>query len=144
MLSPKALSLAEMKIEFLDDISKGGKCPQVVSNQLVRLYDFDTSQAAMLKEAIQKTEIEGKGEINLSSLEFIDPVNCNLNLRISKEDIGIMTQDKINFVCCLTIAGFKEMIYFLVPFCVGDADGYQWLYDLDCPIDFLFSPGGTW
>jgi hypothetical protein len=49
-----------------------------------------------------------------------------------------------DFECSLTDAAYKEMVYLMEPFCVKEATGYQWLYEIDCPIDFLFSPGGTW
>lgn len=133
-----------MKLEFLYDISEGGKYPQVISNQLLRLLDFDPSQARMFKDAIQTKIIEGKGELELSSLKFIESINCLMTLRISNDDEGITTEDKVNFFCNLSIEGYKKMVYLIEPFCNSDKNGYQWLYDLDCPIDFLFSPGGTW
>ena len=43
-----------MKLEFLDDVSASGKYPQIIWEQLVRLYEFDQIQAMLLKEAIQK------------------------------------------------------------------------------------------
>jgi hypothetical protein len=133
-----------MKLEFLDDISEGGKYPQVISNQLLRLFDFDPSKARMFKDAIQTKIIEGKGELELLSLKFIESTNCLMTLRISNDDEGITTEDKVNFFCNLSIEGYKKMVYLIEPFCNWDKNGYQWLYDLDCPIDFLFSPGGTW
>ena len=36
------------------------------------------------------------------------------------------------------------MIMLLEPFSQNDNLGYQWLYDLDTKIEFLFSPKGTW
>jgi hypothetical protein len=58
-------------------------------------------------------------------------------------DKGITTSDDKNFVCDLTIKKYKEVVFLMEPF-DKETDGYQWLYDLDTPIDFLFSPGGTW
>jgi hypothetical protein len=132
------------EIRILDNISAGGKYPQVVSEQLVRLYDFGSSQALLLKEAIQKNIIDGKEGINLSSFEFIDPINCKLDFQISNEDTGITTNDKYNFVCSMTIKGYETMVYLIEPFCHEHSGGYQWLYHVDCAINFLFSPGGTW
>lgn len=54
------------------------------------------------------------------------------------------TKDKVNFECALTISLYREMIQLIEPFEQGEVGGYQWLYDLDCPIDLLFSPDGTW
>jgi hypothetical protein len=117
----------QMKLEFLDDISEAGKYPQVVSDQLLRLFDFDPSQARMLKDAIQTTIIMGKGEMELSSLKFIDSINCALTLRISNGDEGITTEDKVNFFCFLSIEGYEKMVNLIEPFCGSDLNGYQWL-----------------
>jgi hypothetical protein len=133
-----------MNLEFLNDISDCGKYPQVVSEQFVRLYDFGPDEALLFKEAIQENIIDGKKEMDLSSLGFIDEINCKLTFQITNEDDGITTKDKCNFVCALTIEGYERMVNLIEPFCHRDSGGYQWLYDLDCATDFLFSPGGTW
>lgn len=133
-----------MKIEFLDDISDGGRFPHADPNQLVRLYDFDSSQANKLRQAIQEKIIESNKEIDLTTLNFIQSVNCSLTLKISDTDKGIVTSDNKNFVCNLTVEKYGEMIFLMEPFCKKETTGYQWLYDIDTPIDFLFSPGGSW
>ncbi|MCM5530306.1 hypothetical protein [Parasegetibacter sp. NRK P23] len=133
-----------MKIEFIDDISDSGRFPHADPNQLIRIYDFDNTQAQLLKEKIQSEIVENKKQIDLSGLEFVQAVNCNLRLQISDFDRGIAIINNDTFVCNLTIEKYKEMIFLIEPFCSKEAEGYQWLYDLDTPIDFLFSPGGTW
>jgi len=133
-----------MKVEFLDDISDSGKYPQVVSNQLIRLYDFDTAEASKLRQAIEKVVIQEQQELSLNSLNFIVTINCTLTLCLCDEDIGLHTSDKTHFNCYLTEAGYENIINFMEPFCYSGQGGHQWLYELDNPIDFLFSPGGTW
>lgn len=133
-----------MKLEFLDDLSAGGKFPQAVSNRLIRLYDFDLNQSAALIENISEKILKGNQTLDLSSLGFIEPINCKLVFSISEKDEGLKTQDNIHFECALTIPLYREMIQLIEPFCEGDTNGHQWLYDLNCPIDLLFSPGGTW
>jgi hypothetical protein len=133
-----------MKLEYLDDISESGRYTNMVSDKLIRLYDFDHEQARMLRDVIQKMIINEKRSVNFSSLEFILLVNCNLVLQISDTNGGVTRKDGFNFVCSLTIGNYREMIFNIEPFCEAPAGRYQWLYDLDCPIDFLFSPGGTW
>ncbi|MDN3657474.1 hypothetical protein QWZ08_17610 [Ferruginibacter paludis] len=133
-----------MKIEFLDDISNGGQFPHADPDQLVRLYDFDNLQAQELRHMIQNIIIERKKDLDLTTLEFIQPINCNLTLQISDADKGIATSDNKKFVCNLTIEKYKEMVFLMEPFCDKETNGYQWLYDLDTPIEFLFSPGGSW
>jgi hypothetical protein len=68
-----------MKIEFLDDISDGGRFPDADPNQLVRLYDFDNLQANMLRQTIQKVILENNKEVDLTTLDFIQAVNCNFD-----------------------------------------------------------------
>jgi len=133
-----------MKIEFLDDISDGGRFPDADPNQLVRLYDFDNLQADALRQTIQKVIIESNKKIDLTTLDFIETVNCNLTLQISDTDKGITTVDNKNFICNLTIKKYEQMVFLIEPFCDKETNGYQWLYDLNTPIDFLFSPGGSW
>ncbi len=133
-----------MKLEFLDDISDGGRFPQVASNQLVRLYDFDAAQAKLLKKEIQQTVLEEKQELNFATLNFILPINCNLVLNISNTNEGITFLSKSNFQCNLTFEKFQEMVFLMEPFCDKETNGYQRLYNIDTPIDFLFSPGGSW
>ncbi len=133
-----------MKLEFLDDISDGRRFTGVVTDQLVRLFDFDRIQANKFRQEIQLTIIEEGQSLDLRKLEFIEPLNCNLTLRLANTSIGITTSDKTNFICDLTLSEYEDMVNLLKPFCVEDNNGYQWLYDINTPIDFLFSPGGTW
>ena len=133
-----------MKLEFLDDLTDRGKYVKIVSEQLIRLYDFDEHQALSLKEIIEKELLGRQKEISLPSLDFVEPLNCNLTFKLSGIDRGITMADNGDFECYLTDTAYKEMTYLIEPFCVKEATGYQWLYDIDCPIDLLFSPGGTW
>lgn len=133
-----------MKLEFLDYISEGGKFTGNVTDQLVRLFDFDKLQADKLRQTILQTIIEKGKPLDLSELEFIETINCNLILRISDADIGITTNNKNIFICDLSIRGYENMIYMLEPFCNKDSCGYQWLYDIDTPIEFLFSSDANW
>jgi hypothetical protein len=133
-----------MKLEFLDEISSGGQFKGVVTDQLVRLYEFDQIQANDFKKAIQQTLIENGCQLNLIEVVFIEAINCNLTLRISEIDTGINSSDNSFFFCDLTRNSYENMINLIEPFCQKDSNGYQWLYDIDTPIDFLFSPGGQW
>lgn len=133
-----------MKLEFLDDISNGGRFKQVVSEQLVRLYDFGPSQAVRLRDYIEEYVLKGHKALDLSTLDFMEPVNCHVVFILSEEDKGLQTRNKLHFSCALTIASYQQMIYLMEPFCERGFTGFQWLYELDCEIDLLFSPGGTW
>jgi len=133
-----------MKLEFLDDISDGGRFQDIVSDRLVRLYDFDAIQATKLKDNIIEHILKANKALDLSSLDFIEPINCSLTFIISDKDEGLKSHEKNNFVCALTPSSYQEMTLLIEPFCEREIDGYQWLYDIDSPIDLLFSPGGTW
>lgn len=133
-----------MKLEFLDDISNGGQFNGVVTDQLVRLYDFDQIQADNFRKTIQQTLIENSRPLDLNAIDFITAINCKLTLRISDIDLGIKSNDNLTFFCDLTIKGYENMTNLIEPFCKKDTNGYQWLYDIDTPIEFLFSPGGQW
>lgn len=135
-----------MKVEYLDDLTDGGRFTQVVSENLIRLYDFDFIEAMAFRELLLKIALGEQKSLNVTEQSFIEAVNCTLTFVIAKTDNGITTSDKLNFNCEMTKQSFSEMIHLIGSFCEpGDeGSGYQWLYELDNPIDLLFSPGGTW
>jgi len=126
-----------MTLDFIDNINVHGE-------NIVRLYEFDHSQADRFRELLIQVIIINKEQLELSTIDFIQSRNCFLTLRLSNEDTGITTSDKINFFCDLTPEGYERIIALLEPFSKKDTKGYQWLYDIDNPTDFLFSPAGTW
>jgi hypothetical protein len=126
-----------MNLDYIDKVNEYG-------DNMVRLYEFDKAQAIKFRDAIQQTIIANKKLLPLTSLHFIQSRNCYLTLRISDEDEGITTTDKVNFVCDLTLEGYAQMLVLLEPFCTKETKGYKFLYDVDSQTDFLFSPGGTW
>lgn len=126
-----------MKLDFLENINEH-------NDTIVRLYDFDSNQAKSFENLIKSEIIDNKSELNLSTIEFIDSISCNLILKISTEDIGITTENNYDFVCELTLNGYNEIINLMEPFTTKESTGFQWLYNIDTPIDFLFSPRGKW
>lgn len=133
-----------MTLEFLDDISDGGKYTDVFPKQLIRLYNFDSVETKMLSDQIRTEILEKEKSLDIASLNFIEALNCNLELRLSQTSRGIRSLDDYNFYCDLTKADFEDMLLRIEPFYLDNQNGYQWLYDIDTPIEFLFSPGGTW
>jgi len=127
----------KMQLDYNANINEFGE-------NIVRLYDFDRSQAEKFRQIVAQTVLVEKKQLDLSTVDFIQERNCNLVLRISDEDIGITRSGKTKFYCDLTIHGYEHMIFLLEPFCKKETKGYQWLYDIDSLTDFLFSPGGTW
>jgi hypothetical protein len=133
-----------MKLEFVKDTTTNGHFSDEVNEQLIRLYDFDAMEANQFCMAIQENLIDKKQTIDLHLLNFIQPINCNVSLHLANQNDGIQTLDHQNFVCNLTLESYAEIIKLCEPFCQNKSRGYRWLYDLDTPIDFLFSPHGTW
>ena len=126
-----------MKLDFINNINKYGE-------SVVRLYDFDKNQAIQLRDLIIHTLILNKQRLDLSKVDFIEPRNCNLILGLFKTDEGILSSDKETFYCALTLENYTNMLKLIEPFCLKNTKGHQYLYDIDTPIDFLFSPAGTW
>ncbi|MBC7417323.1 MAG: hypothetical protein H7325_04115 [Pedobacter sp.] len=131
-----------MKVEFLKDMTNGGKYKQVTSENLIRLFDFDQTQTSDFTSEIYHSLIIDKQYLDLSNLAFIELVNCKLVLQLSSSDKGILKTDEPNrFTCELTEETYKAAIKIMKA--VGS--GYDWLCDTsDDNIDFLYSPGGTW
>jgi len=126
-----------MELDFIDNINGFGE-------SVVRLYNFNKTESTKFRDLIEDVIINKKQKLYLSEVGFIEPRNCKLILGIFKEDEGIFTLDNELFFCALTLDGFKNMLTLLEPFCRKETKGHQYLYDLDNPIDFLFSPAGTW
>jgi len=110
---------------------------------ILRLYNFDKSEAIKFRDLIQEVIVNRKQRLDLSKVDFIETGNYNLILGLFKTDEGILTGDNKNFVCALTLNGFENMLKLLEPFCNKETKSYQYLYDIDNPTDFLFSPVGT-
>jgi hypothetical protein len=125
-----------MQLDYIKNVNDFGE-------SIVRLYDFDKSEAILFRDAILQTIFVGGLNLKVAQLDFVENVNCTLMLCIGDEDEGILTLDDYNFFCVLTMEGYTKMINLLQPFCERDTIGYQFLYDIDNPIDFLFSPAGT-
>lgn len=122
-----------MKLDFLEDINEFG-------DHTVRLSDFDKAQAVQFKQVLETLVKTGR-EVDLNEQDFIEAVNCGLTLRVSDTDEGIITEEYALFYCDLTVDGYKKMIRLVEPFCNKESRTFQWLYELDNPIDFLFSAG---
>lgn len=123
-----------MTLEFLKNING-------YDEHAIRLSDFNATEASMFSKAIKGLIADAGNTLDLNMLDFIHPVNCHLKLCIATEDIGIYTGDRINFICELTLKTYEAITGLLEPFCRKESKGYQWLYDIDTPIGFLFSAG---
>lgn len=126
-----------MKLDYIENINEFGE-------NVVRLYNFDKIQVIKFRELIKDTVVNRKKKLDLSQVDFIEKRNCNLILGLFKTDEGILRKDSKTFYCALTLENYNNMLKLLEPFCKKETKGYQYLYDIDNPTDFLFSPAGTW
>jgi hypothetical protein len=126
-----------MKLDYIANINEYGE-------SVIRLYDFDKSEAIKFRDLLEETVINKKQRLDIAQVDFIEPRNCNLILGLFKTDEGILSRDNKIFHCALTIEAYQSMLDILMPFCEKETKGYQYLYDIDNPTDFLFSPAGTW
>jgi hypothetical protein len=130
------LSLVPMKLDYIPNINAYGDC-------VVRLFDFDKSEALKFQSAINSTIIQKKKSLDLSQLDYIEHSNCMVLLMLGEEDEGMVTLDDYHFVCKLTMETYEKMVLLIAPFCLKDRSSHQMLYDVDSLTDFLFSPAGT-
>ena len=126
-----------MELDYIANINEFGE-------NVVRLYNFDKSQAIKFRALIKDSIVIRKEKLDLSKVDFIKTRNCNLILGIFKTDEGIFSVDDKTFFCALTLEGYKNILKLLEPFCKKETKGFQYLYDIDTLTDFLFCPAGTW
>ena len=125
-----------MELDFRDNINEYGE-------NVVRLYNFDKYEAIKFRDLIKDTIVDKKQKLVLSQVDFIETRNCNLVLGLFKTDEGIFSVDQKTFYCALTLEGYYNLLDLIEPFCEKDKRGYQYLYDIDNPTDFLFAPAGS-
>jgi len=126
-----------MQLDFIENINEFGE-------SLIRLYDFDSSESTLFKELIEDAILKKNMKVNLATIDFIEPRNCNMIMGIGNADDGILTQDHKTFFCILTKKTYQNIVKLIQPFCEKESKAHQLLYDIDNPIDFLFAPAGTW
>ncbi len=126
-----------MELDYIENINEFG-------DNVVRLYNFDKSQAIKFRELIKDIIVNRKQKLDLSQVGFIENRNCNLILGLFKTNEGILSSDNKTFYCALTLESYHTMLKLLESFCEKETKGYKYLYDIDNPTDFLFSPAGTW
>ncbi len=129
-----------MKLEFLAEGS--ADCP------LIRLYDFDVTEAMRLREAFRCLSDGSCRSIPLHEEWWIEPLeNCQLELRLGKRDLGIVQRLPMRFECVLTQEGWLEAVEKTDSFCTlpiqEGVEVYQWIND-DGEVSFLLSPSGKW
>jgi len=136
-----------MKLEYLHDMTPNGKFKDVVSENLVRLWDFGPKESKqfqnLINDFINNDQME---KLALHKQDFIKPLNCKLTLVKDNVNNGISRINEDDFICRLNNEGYLHIIDLVQPFVKEDSGGYQWLDEKAnvSDIDFLFSPGETW
>jgi len=125
-----------MKLDFVDNVNEHG-------DNLVRLFNFNKAEAKVFKDCLIATVIEGQQPLIVDQLEFVEAKNCRLTLKLSDEDLGILTEDKKKFVCELTLKSYKQIVAYIEPFCKKDSKAFRMLYDIDSLTDLMFIPSAT-
>ncbi|QIL39071.1 hypothetical protein G7074_07105 [Pedobacter sp. HDW13] len=128
-----------MKLDFIENLSDSGKFKQVVSENIVRLYDFDETQTAKLINLIKVLVTNG---LDIEITKYVKSVNCKLILKLSSIDNGVLkTSEASTFICELTTASYLEAIDLMI----NVSTGYNWLCKTSKDnIDFLYSADGNW
>ena len=125
-----------MELDYIENVNG-------YDEHVVRLYNFDKTEAAKFRDLIKETVIEKRQKLDLAEVDFIEPRNCNLIFGLFKSDEGILTKDSETFFCVLTLNGFNTMLELIEPYCNKDSRSYQYLYDIDNPTELLFCPSAT-
>lgn len=125
-----------MEVDYVENVNG-------LDEHLVRLFNFNMAEAILFRDLLVATVLEKREKLDLSQVDFIKGHDCNLIFGLFKSDEGILTKDKRDFFCILTLQGFKDMVALLEPFCKKETKGYQYLYDVDTPIDLLFCPSAS-
>jgi hypothetical protein len=136
-----------MKLDFLDDLTDNGKYPDADPGKLLRLYDFNRHEASRIKNLIGTEIILNQTDLDLSTLDFVESLNCTLRFKLSFQNIGIsLPSDGKSFVCELSLEAYQTMEDIIRYFTDENyANGYNWLYHPKADkIDLLFSPKGSW
>ena len=127
-----------MKIEFLPDGSPD--CP------LLRLFDFDTAEARLLRHALLRLAEGAQNALSLHELLPLEPVGaCTLTFQVTEKDHGITGSGQNGvFFCGLRRSSWQSVAERVTPFCIAIEPGtYQWL-DESVGIPWLLSPDGCW
>ena len=122
-----------MELDYIENVNG-------LHENIVRLYNFNKAEAIKFKTLLEDIVISKKQKLDVSQVDFITTINCNLIFGLFKSDEGILTKDGKTFFCILTLEGFNKMIRLIEPFCKKETRSYQYLYDLYNPTDLLFSP----
>jgi hypothetical protein len=128
-----------MRLEYL--ASGSPDCP------LIRLYDFQPSEAADLLAAINMLASAAAERLEVDQLPYVESVGgCRLVFARQHRDRAIIRCPTPNeFECDFTAATWDNVSGLLEPFAQGSG-GFQWLAGVPGDVALLISAsrGGEW
>lgn len=124
-----------MLLDYIHNINEYG-------DAIVRLSNFNQKEAILFRDILLQAIVTNKQPLNLNQINFIKSKNCTLCFELSATDEGVVTENNIDFICQLTMAGYMQLLQHIEPYCQKETKGYKYLYDIDSSIDLLFSPSG--
>lgn len=127
-----------MKIDYIDDVNS-----DYLADKMIRISDFTNADILDFYNVIQENLIKNKNSVDVSTINFIDLINCELLFTISEQSKGLYENHKNSFICALTLSEYEDMIKFIHPF-LNDPSGFQFLIDPVNHIELLLSSGGGW
>ena len=125
-----------MRLEFLAD--GADECP------LLRLYDWQTGQVALLREAAEQLATGASRSVVLNSLPFIEVVGSITFTWVADPwDRGVLLpHDRRSFVMQLPPETWSDVVEIIRPF-ERDAIGFNWLLPVT-EVEVLLSLSGQW
>jgi len=111
-------------------------------DKIICLSRFSETELHSLIQSLKEV-LKGK-DVVLSEQSYIDYKDVRLELRLSSIDYGISQIDEKTFVCRLSASAYESAISLIKQFLRNDLNVFQWLYDIDTPIEFLLSKDAKW
>jgi hypothetical protein len=111
---------------------------------LIRLYEFDQSEARQLRQLIKSLVTGDRQDVALQNEVWVESVEgCCLNLQLGTRNQGVRETRALKFECVLSPDGWSNVEGLLAPFCESNSAGFQWLTH-DGRVALLISQSGQW
>lgn len=126
-----------MNILLFDSCSDFYKCDKIIC-----LSHFSKAELHMLIQSLK--DVQKGNVIVLSEQAYICYKEVRLELRLSNKDYGISQENEMSFVCNLSASAYKNAINLIEQLLINEMNGFQWLYNIDIPVEFLVSKDAKW
>jgi hypothetical protein len=128
-----------MNLEYIENTNS-----DYPEDSIIRLTHFSDSDLMDFVYDLKQI-IEKKVKIEIQKKQYIRKSNCELEIEADDIDVGIIKIMDKKFSCKLANKKLIIMIDMINSFIGKNTIGkFQWLYDLNNPIDFLLSIDGKW